>query len=71
MPDSKCAYGFLRCSPSSLSTLLLMAHRHAEVDEEDLSEFLNDGSWKRGYNIDRLGTTSSIELPYAFIVVED
>ena len=34
-----------------------MAHRHAEVDEEDLSEFLNDGSWKRGYNIDRSGTT--------------
>ena len=34
-----------------------MAHRHAEVDEEDLSEFLNDGSWKRGYNIDRLDTT--------------
>ena len=28
-------------------------YRHAEVDE-DLSEFLNDGSWKRGYIANRL-----------------
>ena len=31
--------------------------RHAEVDE-DLSEFLNDGSWKRGYIANRLATGS-------------
>ena len=37
-----------------------MAHRHAEVDEEDLSEFLNDGSWKRGYNIDRLANSATL-----------
>ena len=28
-------------------------YRHVEVDE-DLSEFLNDGSWKRGYIANRL-----------------
>ena len=44
-----------------LSLLLLpVAHRHAEVDEEDLSEFLNDGSWKRGYNIDRLANSATL-----------
>ena len=32
---------------------ILFGCRHAEV-EEDLSEFLNDGTWKRGYTTNRL-----------------
>lgn len=33
--------------------LVLFGCRHAEV-VEDLSEFLNDGTWKRGYTTNRL-----------------
>jgi len=29
-----------------------MVYRHVVVNE-DLSEFLNDGSWRRGYNVNR------------------
>lgn len=43
--------------------LLLPTCRHAEVDEEDLSEFLNDGSWKRGYNINRWDTIEVSGIP--------
>ena len=43
--------------------LLLLTYRHAEVDEEDLSEFLNDGSWKRGYNINRWDTSEISGIP--------
>jgi hypothetical protein len=40
--------GPLKCLPCTA----IIVERH-ELVEEDLSEFLNDGSWKRGYNVKR------------------
>ena len=43
-------------------------YRHAEVDE-DLSEFLNDGSWKRGYIANRLAVVSVRQTLFKFIIL--
>ena len=45
--------------PSLPPSLSLPLYRRTEAEEEDLSEFLNDGSWKRGYNTNRYIHTAS------------
>lgn len=52
-----------RKGPSKcLSCSAVLVERHTEV-KEDLSEFFNDGSWKRGYNANRVYYHSRSNLP--------